>query len=92
MYFFVQEQMEDLKNYSERMERQVSDIQAENRKLVQPLKEATEKVNEMTKKIQSYEKDRNELAVKYIITKCINKFYYISIISPSIFGKSMQVA
>lgn len=56
--------MEDLKNYSERMERQVSDIQAENRKLVQPLKEATDKVNEMTKKVQGYEKDRTELAVR----------------------------
>lgn len=55
--------MEVLRKQNERMSKQVSDLSAENRKLLVPLKQATEDVKEYKRQLQNYEKDKISLAV-----------------------------
>lgn len=57
--------MEVLRKQNERMSKQVADLSAENRKLLLPLKQATDDVKEYKRQLQNYEKDKISLAVIY---------------------------
>lgn len=62
--------MEVLRKQNERMSKQVADITAENRRLVEPLKQAQLDVAEYRRQLEHYEKDKLSLAVsKFIILK-----------------------
>lgn len=52
-----------LRKHNERMTKQVSDLTQENRKLVEPLKQAQAEVDEYKRQLQNYEKDKMSLAV-----------------------------
>ena len=59
--------MERMKKEQERLEKQLSETQAENRKLQEPLQKAKEEVVELRKQLANYERDKTSLAVSYTI-------------------------
>lgn len=62
--------MEALRKHNERMTKQVSDLTQENRKLVEPLKQARAEVAEYQRQLQNYEKDKMSLAVSVFMARC----------------------
>lgn len=55
-------EIEDIKKQRERLEKQMAEIQAENKKLVEPLQKANEQVAELQRHLLSYDKDKALLA------------------------------
>lgn len=62
--------MVEMKNNENKMEKKLYELMNENKKLVQPLKAAKEKVAELQQQLEFYEKDKLSLAV------CILKIFY----------------
>ncbi|XP_018330024.1 dynein regulatory complex subunit 4 [Agrilus planipennis] len=58
----LKDQMELLRKQNERMTKQVSDLMAENKKMVEPLRQALADVAEYKRRLQNYEKDKIALA------------------------------
>lgn len=58
----LKEQMEDLRQQSERNERTVAEVTAENRRLIEPLQEAKAELADLRKKLENYDRDRSALA------------------------------
>lgn len=58
----LKEQMEDLRHQSERNERIVAEVTQENKKLVEPLKEARVELVELRKKLENYQRDKKALS------------------------------
>ncbi|XP_063294430.1 dynein regulatory complex subunit 4 [Pelobates fuscus] len=58
----LKEQMEDMKKKEDRLEKEMADLQLQNRRLTEPLQKAREEVAELHKKLTSYEKDKTTLA------------------------------
>lgn len=54
--------MEGIKKREERMEKQLRDVTVENHKLVEPLQQAQAEVNELSRQMKNYEKDKISLA------------------------------
>ncbi len=52
-----------MKKDSERLEKQLAETQAENRRLHDPLQKAKEEVNELKRQLSNYERDKVSLAV-----------------------------
>jgi len=59
----VQEQIEEMKKKEERMEKEMGEIQMQNKKLVEPLQKAKDDVEDLRKQLVNYEKDKASLAV-----------------------------
>lgn len=55
-------EIEDIKKQRERLEKQMAEIQAENKKLVEPLHKANEQVADLQRHLSSYDKDKALLA------------------------------
>lgn len=55
-------EIEDIKKQRERLEKQMAEIQAENKKLVEPLHKANEQVADLQRQLLSYDKDKALLA------------------------------
>jgi hypothetical protein len=55
-------EIEEVKKQKERLEKLMAEVQAENKKLVEPLKKAEETVSELQRQLFSYEKDKALLA------------------------------
>lgn len=58
----LKEQLEEMKKKEDRLEKQMSDVLAENKRLTEPLQRAKEELNELHKQLSSYEKDKQALA------------------------------
>jgi len=58
----LKEQIIAMKEREERIEKDMAEVQAQNKKLEEPLKKAKETVDELTKKLANYEKDKQSLA------------------------------
>lgn len=58
-----QEQVEKMKKDAERLEKQLAETQAENRRLQDPLQRAREEVAELQRQLSNYERDKVSLAV-----------------------------
>jgi predicted nuclease with TOPRIM domain len=54
--------MEGMRKREEHMEKQLRDVAAENRKLVEPLQQAQAEVTEFSRQLKNYEKDKVSLA------------------------------
>ena len=52
-----------MKKKEERLEKQMTDVSSENKKLTDPLQKAKEEVTELQRQLSSYEKDKQLLAV-----------------------------
>ena len=50
-FHFTQEQVEEMKKKEERMEKQMNEIMAENKRLTEPLQKAREEVEELRKQV-----------------------------------------
>eukprot|EP00042_Codosiga_hollandica_P041410 m.368890 g.368890 ORF g.368890 m.368890 type:complete len:472 (+) comp56108_c0_seq1:117-1532(+) len=57
----LKEQVEDMKKKEERMEKQMAEIVAENKRLTEPLTKARTEVAELQKQLSGYEKDKVSL-------------------------------
>lgn len=58
----LKEQLITLRKKEDRMEKQMAEINAENKRLVEPLQKAREEVEELRKSLSSYDKDKQSLA------------------------------
>lgn len=63
--------MEILRKQNERMTKQVADLTAENKRLMQPLEQALNDVKEYKRQLQNYEKDKVSLAVSNSYKVCL---------------------
>lgn len=52
LLMFWQEQVEEMKKKEERMEKQMNEIMAENKRLTEPLQKAREEVEELRKQVR----------------------------------------
>lgn len=55
--------MEELKSGHERMEKQLREVQGENKRLTEPLKQAQSELTNLQRQLASYEHDKITLAV-----------------------------
>ncbi|XP_053555347.1 dynein regulatory complex subunit 4 [Bombina bombina] len=58
----LKEQVEEMKKKEDRLEKEMADLQQQNRRLVEPLQKAREDVSELTRQLANYEKDKTALA------------------------------
>lgn len=58
----LKEQIIAMKEKEERTEKDMAEVLAQNKKLEEPLKKAREEVDDLTKKLANYEKDKQSLA------------------------------
>ncbi|XP_074644893.1 dynein regulatory complex subunit 4-like [Tubulanus polymorphus] len=58
----LKEQVEEMKKKEERMEKEMNEVRAENRRLTEPLQKARDEVDELRKQLANYDKDKQSLA------------------------------
>lgn len=58
----LKEQVEEMKKKEDRLEKQMAEIMAENKRLVEPLQKAREEVEELRRQLANYDKDKQSLA------------------------------
>lgn len=58
----LKEQMEDMRKKEDRLEKEMADLQLQNRRLTEPLQKAREEVSELQRQLANYEKDKTSLA------------------------------
>lgn len=58
----LKEQVEEMKKKEERLEKQMAEVMAENKRLVEPLQRAREEVEELRRQLANYDKDKQSLA------------------------------
>jgi len=59
----LQEQVEEMKKKEERLEKQMTEVTSENKKLSDPLQKANNEVDELRRQLANYEKDKQLLVV-----------------------------
>lgn len=57
----LKDQVEEMKKKEERMEKRMTEVMAENKKLVEPLQKAREEVDDLRRQLSNYEKDKEML-------------------------------
>lgn len=63
--YISQEQVEESKKKYEHMEKDRAEVMAENKRLLEPLREAKEQVDHLKKQLANYEKDKETLRVRF---------------------------
>merc|ERR1712002_994335 len=58
----LKEQIEEMKKKDERMEKEMAEIQLQNKRLIEPLQKAREEVEELRRQLTNYTKDKISLA------------------------------
>jgi len=58
-----QEQVEEMKKKEERLEKQMTEVMSENKKLTDPLQKANNDVDELRRQLSNYDKDKQLLVV-----------------------------
>nr|KAG8541763.1 hypothetical protein GDO81_028287 [Engystomops pustulosus] len=58
----LKEQMEEMRKKEDRLEKEMADLQLQNRRLTEPLQKARDDVTELHRQLASYEKDKTSLA------------------------------
>ena len=61
--------MEEMKKKEDRLEKQMAEVMAENKRLVEPLQKARDEVEELRRQLSNYEKDKQALAVSADIVR-----------------------
>lgn len=59
--------MEDMRKKEEHLEREMAEVALQNKRLAEPLQRAREEMNEMQKRIASYERDKQILIVSFLL-------------------------
>lgn len=65
--------MSKMKGNEDRIEKKLKEVSNENRKLVDPLREARERVADLQRQLTGYNKDKASLAVSRQPCQCITK-------------------
>ena len=68
-WLMPQEQVEEMKKKEDRLEKQMAEVMAENKRLVEPLQKARDEVEELRRQLSNYEKDKQALAVSADIVR-----------------------
>nr|XP_005999251.1 PREDICTED: growth arrest-specific protein 8 isoform X2 [Latimeria chalumnae] len=58
----LKEQMEEMKRKEDRLEKEMAEVQLQNKRLIEPLQKAREEVAELQRQLANYEKDKTSLA------------------------------
>jgi len=58
----LKEQIEEMKKKDERMEKEMAEIQLQNKRLIEPLQKAREEVDDLRKQLANYQKDKASLS------------------------------
>ncbi|MGH0148814.1 UNVERIFIED_CONTAM: hypothetical protein FKN15_021922 [Acipenser sinensis] len=58
----LKEQVEEMKRKEERLEKEMAEVQLQNKRLTEPLQKAREEVTELQKQLANYQKDKVSLA------------------------------
>ncbi|XP_029464188.1 dynein regulatory complex subunit 4 isoform X2 [Rhinatrema bivittatum] len=58
----LKEQMEEMKRREDRLEKEMADLQLQNKRLIEPLQKAREEVAELQRQLSNYKKDKTLLA------------------------------
>ena len=66
-----------MKKKEERLEKQMAEVMAENKRLVEPLQRAREEVDELRRQLANYDKDKQSLAVSAQVCGCYSAAGYI---------------
>jgi len=61
--FGGQEQVEEMRKKEERLEKQMAEVTAENKRLADPLQKANTEVDELRRQLANYDKDKQLLVV-----------------------------
>ncbi|XP_076809971.1 dynein regulatory complex subunit 4-like [Clavelina lepadiformis] len=69
----LKEQIEEMKKKEERMEKEMGEIQLQNRRLTEPLQKANQEVEELRKQLTNYQKDKASLASAKARLRVMNK-------------------
>ena len=64
--------MEEMKKKEDRLEKQMAEVMAENKRLVEPLQKARDEVDELRRQLSNYEKDKQALAVSQMMVLSIS--------------------
>lgn len=59
----LKDQVDDMKKREDRTIKQMNEVMAENKRLVEPLQKAREEVEDLRRQLANYEKDKTALAV-----------------------------
>lgn len=62
----LKDQVDDMKKREDRTIKQMNEVMAENKRLVEPLQKAREEVEDLRRQLANYEKDKTALAVWWI--------------------------
>lgn len=62
----LKDQVDDMKKREDRTIKQMNEVMAENKRLVEPLQKAREEVEDLRRQLANYEKDKTALAVRPI--------------------------
>merc|ERR1711976_1030778 len=71
----MKEQIEELKKKEDRLEKQMAEVMAENKRLVEPLQRAREEVEELRRQLANYDKDKQSLASAKARLKVMDQEY-----------------
>lgn len=71
--------MEELKSGHERMEKHLREVQGENKRLTEPLKQARAELANLQRQLASYEQDKITLAVSILIL-LITPYIYLNLL------------
>nr|CAB3248315.1 growth arrest-specific protein 8 [Phallusia mammillata] len=69
----LKEQIEEMKKKEERMEKEMGEIQLQNRRLIEPLQRAKEEVEDLRKQLTNYHKDKASLSSAKARLKVMDK-------------------
>jgi len=61
--------VEEMKKKEERLEKQMAEVSAENRRLAEPLQRANSDVDELKRQLANYDKDKQLLAVRVHVAR-----------------------
>ena len=69
----LKEQIEEMKRKEERLEKEMGEIQLQNKRLVEPLQRAKEEVDELRRQLSNYQKDKTSLATAKARLRALTK-------------------
>lgn len=83
-----QEQMEDMRKKEEHLEKEMAEVSLQNRRLADPLQKAKDEMNEMQRRLGSYERDKQILVVSFLLNSFPSFESPLSVLGPA--GKAYE--
>ena len=83
-----------MKKKEERLEKQMAEVMAENKRLVEPLQKAREEVDELRRQLTNYDKDKQSLAVSnhvLLFGYCTPQLIFISNVQSKVYNLSYRM-